>query len=741
MKVFHIVEEFSKKNNSIISITQILSGYKNFNDSRIIIPSSNKKFLNADPKIEKIEIFKNLFKFKSKIYEFLNINQPDLIHIHGLWRPIHILFIFVSRQLNIPLIIQPHGMLLDEAIKTKSVFTYFLKLLIIGIYKLLLKEAIFIAVTDEEKKSIFKYFKTKNIIVIPNPFESTFKIHHQRKKNISYFGRFSSHKNIDLIIDSFLEANLSKEWKLMIYGIDDDDSYKQKIIEKINKSKVNKRIFIKKPIFEKKEKFKTMSENFLNILMSKSEILSLSVLEGLSVGTRSLVNNQIKYPKKISKLLHFTDPKKKNIAKKMNMIIKDFPELYSTRNLIKNKFNSVYDIKFSENKYTGLVRSINQIKRNIEDVNFFNISIANGLNSFFVPFLVVIYVLINPNISAEIGIIEGTVIYITQIFSSNSRAILLNEKKEDLFFKFISFRLLLSILIFSLFIFFFSGIGFIEEDFHRYLIPLILISWINEITLTLLEKNKLRIFIKLFIYFTIFFYFLITLNILNESLYFKNIISAYFLFHFIFLNYFFYIRKVLNFNLKFPFFYENIYPFLSTFSNITSVLFWRYSILFYCSKDIAGIIFSIFSIASFPGTFYNNILGQTVLRQKKIDNFFLKYEKVFYISFFVLIILNYLFLKNTNIFQINDFIINTLTLSFLGTLVMIISLRKRHRSLFKFFYKKNKIFRRDILYSLLIFPIIIILFNSTGLQGVSFAYLISAIISYIIYSKNYGKNS
>ena len=144
----------------------------------------------------------------------------------------------------------------------------------------------------------------------------TFKIHHQRKKNISYFGRFSSHKNIDLIIDSFLEANLSKEWKLMIYGIDDDDSYKQKIIEKINKSKVNKRIFIKKPIFEKKEKFKTMSENFLNILMSKSEILSLSVLEGLSVGTRSLVNNQIKYPKKISKLLHFTDPKKKILLKK-----------------------------------------------------------------------------------------------------------------------------------------------------------------------------------------------------------------------------------------------------------------------------------------------------------------------------------------------------------------------------------------------------------------------------------------
>ena len=46
-----------------------------------------------------------------------------------------------------------------------------------------------------------------------------------------------------------------------------------------------------------------MSESFLNVLMSKSEILSLSVLEGLSVGTRSLVNNEIKYPKKYQSLV------------------------------------------------------------------------------------------------------------------------------------------------------------------------------------------------------------------------------------------------------------------------------------------------------------------------------------------------------------------------------------------------------------------------------------------------------
>ena len=41
-----------------------------------------------------------------------------------------------------------------------------------------------------------------------------------------------------------------------------------------------------------------MSESFINILMSKSEILSLSVLEALSVGTKSLVSKNLKFPKK-----------------------------------------------------------------------------------------------------------------------------------------------------------------------------------------------------------------------------------------------------------------------------------------------------------------------------------------------------------------------------------------------------------------------------------------------------------
>ena len=77
-------------------------------------------------------------------------------------------------------------MLLDEAIKSKSVFSYYSKLFFLFIYKFLLNNSFFIAVTNEEKKSINKYFKNVNSIIIPNPFISSFKIERKIKPHISF---------------------------------------------------------------------------------------------------------------------------------------------------------------------------------------------------------------------------------------------------------------------------------------------------------------------------------------------------------------------------------------------------------------------------------------------------------------------------------------------------------------------------------------------------------------------------
>ena len=50
MKIFHIVEEVSQKNNSIVSVVKILLKYQNHKESKIIIPNTNN-YLDSLTKI------------------------------------------------------------------------------------------------------------------------------------------------------------------------------------------------------------------------------------------------------------------------------------------------------------------------------------------------------------------------------------------------------------------------------------------------------------------------------------------------------------------------------------------------------------------------------------------------------------------------------------------------------------------------------------------------------------------
>lgn len=162
MKIIQILDELSNKNISLVSVAKIISNYDFLSKKSKIITSKNKT------NFENIKIFKNNIKnflFFSPVYYFLYKHKPDIIHIHGLWRPIHLLFILKSLVLNIPVIIQPHGMLLDQALRSKSRINYIFKVIILRLYRLLLhKKVSFIAVTLEEKKSITKFFLNSKIL-------------------------------------------------------------------------------------------------------------------------------------------------------------------------------------------------------------------------------------------------------------------------------------------------------------------------------------------------------------------------------------------------------------------------------------------------------------------------------------------------------------------------------------------------------------------------------------------------
>ena len=91
------------------------------------------------------------------------------------------------------------------------------------------------------------------------------------------------------MIESFEAANLDDSWSLEIYGIKDDENYFQFLK---NKTKNKKNIKILEPIFGY-EKQKIMNSSWANILVSKSEVLSLSILESSLYGLPTLVNKDI----------------------------------------------------------------------------------------------------------------------------------------------------------------------------------------------------------------------------------------------------------------------------------------------------------------------------------------------------------------------------------------------------------------------------------------------------------------
>ena len=91
----------------------------------------------------------------------------------------------------------------------------------------------------------------------------------KKEKKIVYFGRIHPHKNLNLLIDSFIEANLDSNWKLYIYGIPDDENYLSELSLKLKIFKM-----LLKSQFLDLKRLRKMNTAWMNVLLSKSEVLS-----------------------------------------------------------------------------------------------------------------------------------------------------------------------------------------------------------------------------------------------------------------------------------------------------------------------------------------------------------------------------------------------------------------------------------------------------------------------------------
>ena len=738
MRVIQVLDEISKKNISIVSVVRIISSYKYLSDQSKIIVAKNQD------KLKKVGIVKSLFSnlfFSSEVSKILQYNDPEIVHIHGIWRPIHFFFMLHCTFLNIPILVQPHGMLLKEALKSKSYLSYAIKLFTLYIfYRFFLSKSSFIAVTQEEEESINKYFPRAKVSIVKNPLAIQKITSKKIKKNFVYFGRFNRHKNLKEFIIAFIDAKPNKDWSFQIYGIEDDEIYRKELLDLVSKAGFERSIKFNEPEFDIKKKFQIISESWCNVLLSKSEILSLSVLEAFSVGTQSIVNKKIFFPSWIKFFLIRSKVENKSLVKNIKSIMsQELEKKEKIKNEMKDLFQNKYTLSNEKEVYQSFLNKIKTEHNIVNSFSNFSVLFSNLLNSILVPFLMVLSVIFdNSYFAAEIGIFPGIVLLLTQVFSANARSLLLYNKDSKFYDEVINIRFYVGFIIviaLTLYQYFFSY----TENFIilTVLSFIVYLSWINEINLAVHEKNKSSLVIKFFLVISVIFYSLMMGNYLFETVLLIDILKFYFLFHILF---FLYHVNTHNFNVNkfFKYFknqYEEYLAVASSFFNIIGVIMWRISLVSILGKTSAGLFFASFAIASFPGTLFNNIVGQIVTINEKLNNLIVKISNVLFVLYiiliFSLILLNQYFLKS---FEFYDLFNITLT-SLLGTPFMLKALSYRHEFLSFSKSLQKKIFIKDILYGISICPIIIILYSLGGRQALIYAYPISSLLALFFYHR------
>jgi len=755
--IIHITSELSIKNYSI-------SAFVLFLINKLSKDTNNKVFVETVELKNDLKFPVSLVLFKNKWLDFFNIkkkiissNQPNTtFHLHGLWSPLQLYSFLILTHFNFFTVVHVHGMLLDPAVIKNGYIKKIVKYFVLFFLKLLSqnKRLVFIAITEEERLSIIKHFPKNKIINIPNPipFERNLNsknFNFTNKKIFTFFGRIHPHKNIEYIIYLFVKSKLPKDCHLHIYGINDDLQYLVKLKKLIQ---ANKNIKIFKSVFGNR-KLKIMNLAWVNILLSKSEVLSFSLLESGLNGLPTLVDENFYLPKNDTVSIK-TKSDEASVMQKFQEIAK-WSKTYRD-SLFKKSVDFFQQYKNISEKFLitqiyNLYKSTNlQITKKVYNFyNFLVTSIIYGFN-FFLPSSMVVFFYLSGNseIAAESGIFIILGISITQILSSNMRSLAIANKVVKINLdSYLIFRFLFSISYLTIFFLILPSFNLQYPNFVFLLSCTILFQWVFEIKLVKseLQNNQFNQFILLVCYLIIVIA-SISLAINNNisSLNFLLILFCLYIFG-ISLKDFLLIIKNINLH-NFSFFLVKKYignfrysPLFSSFSLVFSGIFWRFSIYYLFEKSVVGLLFAAFTLGSFSGTLFNLILGPayvyTSIRLSRRIKFF-----IFIVFAFILFINVNIYFNLEYIYQLfQDYIFKADKLFFivtmhsiLGSFFMTYAMYQRHQMIFHQDKGKN-VFINDFIYNLIIAALLPLLYWLNNIDGLVYLYLISSLIAVIMY--------
>jgi glycosyltransferase involved in cell wall biosynthesis len=750
LQILHITNEITKKNFSISSLINFISekGKKKkiFNSevlcSNTDVASNSKKLF-----IRRIK-WKNFFKLRRIFLDV--ITNYDVIHIHGMWAPIQLYSIILCLIYSKKIIIHPHGMLLKPAIDDNGFFKKINKRIFLYVFKILInnqKNITFVAITNEEYSEIKHLFSNLNVELIQNniPFEN-FCLSLEKplnyKKTFVFFGRIHPHKNIIKMMRLFVDSDLIKQgWSLEIYGIPDDKNY----LNQIQKFSSNfPQIKILNPVFGI-QKAKIMNRSWANILISKSEVLSFSVLEAGVYGLPSVITNNIETLKKDK----ISQKVKNNSEKILNKFIEISSWSTKNRQLFGNK-TSLFFNRYKKDSDKIILQSLSIAYRKIfnkkihaqvsSSENFYIASLVHSLNVF-MPNLILLFSFFSfkSELAAEIGLTNIIFITLTQMLSGNIRLIAIRKQDVGLLQNNLLFRLIMGIIFLFCFQFISNRFLLFDSHFTNFIIScLIILLWCSELVLSIFEiKRKIGKMIIILLFYFIFLIFILSTFLLNNLLLVQISISISCLFLLLFCVSGINFKTLYELNIATLKSYTlNFLKYFSSLSFTLSSFCWRFYLYFTYPKEISGIIFIAFAICSFPGTFFNNVLGPNFFYNKITINSKIKY---FFITIFIcLIIYNFITYQNISLNDLDkdNLFYHIIKISSVGSFLMFYGMYIRQSLVFTKKINLDNLFYKDIFYGLLLITILPVLDKMGSLNLLSFSYLIGSIFAVLIFNND-----
>ena len=349
LKIFFFVQDISKESGGLGSA--VMGLFNSLENKKIEVHIFTSSILDEKNILKNFQskiIFLNSKNFLSSlrninvIYKFFLKNPPDLVHLHGLWKPIPFLGYIFSKIKKIKFVLSPHGMLMPYAVKQKKLKK---KLALFLFQRKIIKDAkTIITASSLETLAVRNFNSNIPIECIPHGIKSPKRItksYSSKNKIALFLGRIHPTKGIKELLEIWSKLNLPN-WELIISGTCDDKIYFGELKKLAAGNKNN--IFFHGPAFgSKKEKLFNKADLF--ILPTKTENFGITILEAMTYQVPVITTKNAPWQiiKDNSIGWWITDSKnelKKAIIEATSMNIKNLRKMgKDAKNLIKEKYS------------------------------------------------------------------------------------------------------------------------------------------------------------------------------------------------------------------------------------------------------------------------------------------------------------------------------------------------------------------------------------------------------------------